>query len=80
MLLKAEGENAKHIVGGAEWSIFAHDAFSAQEFDFMLANQPFNDSDRRGKLLKDDPRRVYGTPPAGNEVSNAISVHHRQAA
>jgi type I restriction-modification system DNA methylase subunit len=65
MLLKGEGENADHIVGGAEWSIFAHDAFPAQEFDFMLANPPFNDSDRQGEPLRDDSRWVYGTLPAG---------------
>ena len=41
MLLKGEGESADHIVGGAEWSTLAHDAFSAQEFDFMLANPPY---------------------------------------
>jgi type I restriction-modification system DNA methylase subunit len=32
--------------------------------DYVLANPPFNDSDRRGEFLKDDKRRVYGTPPA----------------
>ena len=36
MLLKGEGESADHIVGGAEWSTLSHDAFPAQEFDFML--------------------------------------------
>jgi type I restriction-modification system DNA methylase subunit len=64
MLLKGEGENADHIVGGAEWSTLAHDAFPAHEFDFMLANPPLSHSDWRGELLKDSPRRVYGTPPA----------------
>jgi type I restriction enzyme M protein len=44
MLLKGEGENADHIVGGAEWSTLAHDAFPAQEFDFMLANPPYGKS------------------------------------
>ncbi|MGK2871225.1 MAG: N-6 DNA methylase [Alphaproteobacteria bacterium] len=80
MLLKGEGENADHIVGGAEWSIFAHDAFPAQEFDFMLANPPFNDCDWRNALLKDDQRWAYGMPPAGNGFSDAISAHQRQAA
>ena len=81
MLLKGEGEgeNAKHIVGGAAWSILGHDAF-AQAFDFILANPPCNDSDWRSELLRDDRRRAHGTPPAGNGFSNAISVHHRQAA
>jgi type I restriction enzyme M protein len=45
MLLK--GESAAHIVGGAEWSTLAHDAFPAQEFDFMLANPPYGKSWRR---------------------------------
>jgi type I restriction enzyme M protein len=44
MLLKGEGDNADHIVGGAEWSTLAHDAFPAQEFDFMLANPPYGKS------------------------------------
>ncbi len=30
MLLKGEGENADHIVGGAEWSTLSNDAFPAQ--------------------------------------------------
>lgn len=34
---KDEGENAYHIVGSAEWSAFAHVAFQALEFDFMMA-------------------------------------------
>jgi hypothetical protein len=29
------------------------------------ANPPFNDSDWRGELLKNDKRWVYGVPPAG---------------
>ena len=40
MLLKGEGANADNIVGGAEWSTLAHDAFPARGFDFMLANPP----------------------------------------
>jgi type I restriction enzyme M protein len=42
--------------------------------DYVLANPPFNDSDWRGDLLKDDPRWVYGTPPAGN--ANYAWVQH----
>ena len=30
MLLQGEGESADHIIGGAEWSTLAHDAFPAQ--------------------------------------------------
>ena len=44
MLIKGEGENADHIVGGAEWSTLAHDAFPGQEFDFMVANPPYGKS------------------------------------
>ena len=44
MLMKGEGENADHIVGGAEWSTLAHDAFPANEFDFMLSNPPYGKS------------------------------------
>ena len=62
MLLKGEGESADHIVGGAEWSTLAHDAFPAQSFDFMLANPPYGKSwkkDLEGMGGKDgmrDPR------------------------
>ncbi len=54
MLLKGEGESADHIVGGAEWSTLAHDAFPAQEFDFMLANPPY------GKSWKKDLETMGG--------------------
>jgi type I restriction enzyme M protein len=40
----------------------------------VLANPPFNDSDWRGQLLKDDKRWVFGTPPAGN--ANFAWVQH----
>ncbi len=54
MLIKGEGENADHIVGGAEWSTLSHDAFPAQEFDFMLANPPY------GKSWKKDLEAMGG--------------------
>jgi type I restriction enzyme M protein len=44
MLLKGEGENADHIVGGAEWSTLFHDAYPARQFDFMLSNPPYGKS------------------------------------
>lgn len=34
--------------------------------DYILANPPFNVSDWGGERLVDDPRWVYGTPPASN--------------
>ena len=44
MLLKGEGGNADHIVGGAEWSTLSHDAFPAMLFDFMMSNPPYGKS------------------------------------
>jgi type I restriction enzyme M protein len=40
----------------------------------VLANPPFNDSDWRGELLRNDKRWVFGTPPAGN--ANFAWVQH----
>ena len=62
MILKGEGANADHIVGGAEWSTLSHDAFPAQEFDFMLSNPPYGKSWKKdletmgGKDAMRDPR------------------------
>jgi len=73
MLLKGEGENAEHIVGGAEWSTLAHDAFPAQEFDFMLANPPYGKSWKKdleamgGKDAMRDPR--FKVQHRGEELS-----------
>lgn len=73
MLLKGEGESAEHIVGGAEWSTLAHDAFPAQEFDFMLANPPYGKSWKKdleamgGKDGMRDPR--FKVMHAGEELS-----------
>lgn len=46
--------------------------------DYVLANPPFNDSDWRGDLLKDDVRWQYGAPPAGNANYAWIQhfIHH----
>src|SRR5438552_16641021 len=73
MLLKGEGESADHIVGGAEWSTLAHDAFPAQEFDFMLANPPYGKSWKKdleamgGKDGMRDPR--FKVMHKGEELS-----------
>lgn len=42
--------------------------------DYVIANPPFNDSDWRGELLKDDKRWKYGIPPASN--ANYAWVQH----
>ena len=73
MLLKGEGENAESIVGGAEWSTLAHDAFPAQAFDFMLANPPYGKSWKKdleamgGKDGVRDPR--FRVQHQGEELS-----------
>jgi type I restriction enzyme M protein len=73
MILKGEGESADHIVGGAEWSTLSHDAFPAQEFDFMLANPPYGKSWKNdleamgGKDGMRDPR--FKVMHAGEELS-----------
>jgi type I restriction enzyme M protein len=53
---------------------FLRDAFPDLKADFVLANPPFNDSDWRGELLKEDKRWVYGVPPASN--ANLAWVQH----
>jgi len=54
MLLKGEGDNADHIVGGAEWSTLARDAFVSMLFDFMMSNPPY------GKSWKKDLENMGG--------------------
>lgn len=54
MLLKGEGDNAEHIIGGPEWSTLAHDAFPAMRFPFMLSNPPY------GKSWKKDLETMGG--------------------
>ena len=58
----------------AHGDTFHADAFPDLKADYVLANPPFNDSDWRGELLKDDKRWVYGTPPPGN--ANFAWVQH----
>jgi type I restriction enzyme M protein len=53
---------------------FHNDRHPDLKADYVLANPPFNDSDWRGDLLKNDKRWVYGVPPAGN--ANFAWVQH----
>jgi len=53
---------------------FHNDAHPDLKADYVLANPPFNDSDWRGDLLKDDKRWAYGVPPPGN--ANYAWVQH----
>jgi type I restriction enzyme M protein len=58
----------------AHGDTFHNDQHSDLKADYVLANPPFNDSDWRGELLKDDKRWVYGVPPSGN--ANYAWVQH----
>jgi len=53
---------------------FHNDAHPDLKADYVLANPPFNDSDWRGELLKNDKRWAYGVPPVGN--ANYAWVQH----
>ena len=53
---------------------FHNDRHPDLKADFILANPPFNVSDWRGDLLRDDKRWKYGAPPAGN--ANFAWVQH----
>ncbi|WP_438822140.1 type I restriction-modification system subunit M [Burkholderia gladioli] len=54
LLLKGEGDEAEHIVGGPDKSTLANDQFRAREFDFMISNPPY------GKSWKTDLERMGG--------------------
>jgi len=58
----------------AHGDTFHNDRHPDLKADYVLANPPFNDSDWRGELLRDDKRWVYGPPPAGN--ANFAWVQH----
>ena len=58
----------------AHGDTFHNDRHPDLKADFVLANPPFNVSDWRGELLRDDKRWQYGVPPAGN--ANFAWVQH----
>ena len=53
---------------------FHRDLHPDLKADYVLANPPFNDSDWRGELLRQDKRWEYGAPPNGN--ANFAWVQH----
>jgi type I restriction enzyme M protein len=66
-------------IRGIDAQIAHGDSFHADKHpdlkaDYVLANRPFNDSDWRGELLREDKRWVYGPPPPGN--ANFAWVQH----
>lgn len=61
-------------LGNEHADSFHRDLHPDLKADFVLANPPFNDSDWRGELLKDDKRWKYGVPPPSN--ANFAWVQH----
>ena len=53
---------------------FHNDSHKDLKADFILANPPFNDSDWKGELLREDVRWKYGVPPVRN--ANFAWVQH----
>ncbi|HRT97814.1 MAG TPA: class I SAM-dependent DNA methyltransferase [Planctomycetota bacterium] len=53
---------------------FHRDLHPDLKADYILANPPFNDSDWRGELLREDKRWKFGVPPPGN--ANFAWVQH----
>jgi type I restriction enzyme M protein len=53
---------------------FHNDKHPDLKADYILANPPFNDSDWRGDLLREDKRWKFGVPPVGN--ANFAWVQH----
>jgi len=71
MNLAIRGIESSSILWGDS---FHNDQHKDLKADFILANPPFNDSDWRGQLLRDDVRWKFGTPPEGN--ANFAWVQH----
>lgn len=53
---------------------FLNDSHKDLKADFIIANPPFNDSDWKGEMLREDIRWKFGVPPAGN--ANFAWVQH----
>jgi type I restriction enzyme M protein len=53
---------------------FMNDRHPDLKADYVLANPPFNDSDWRGEMLREDRRWQYGAPSASN--ANYAWVQH----
>lgn len=61
-------------IGTHHADTFSQDLHKDLKADFILANPPFNISDWKGELLREDVRWRYGIPPVGN--ANFAWVQH----
>lgn len=59
----------------AHGDTFHNDGHPDLKADYVLANPPFNDSDWRGDLLKDDKRWQFGPPPPPGNANFAWVQH-----
>jgi len=67
------------IEANIQWGdSFLDDKHKDLKADFILANPPFNVSDWKGELLREDLRWKYGIPPVGNANFAWIQhfIHH----
>ena len=63
MNLAIRGIESKEVRWNNEGS-FLNDLHKDLRADYLLANPPFNDSDWKGEMLREDIRWKYGVPPA----------------
>ena len=61
-------------LGSSNADTFHDDKHPTLRADYILANPPFNISDYGQPKLLNDPRWIYGTPPAGN--ANYAWIQH----
>jgi type I restriction enzyme M protein len=73
MNLAIRGIESKEVRWNNEGS-FLNDLHKDLRADYLLANPPFNDSDWKGEMLREDIRWKYGIPPVGN--ANFAWVQH----
>jgi type I restriction enzyme M protein len=73
MNLAIRGIEAKEVRWNNEGS-FLNDLHKDLRADYLLANPPFNDSDWKGEMLREDIRWKFGVPPVGN--ANFAWVQH----
>ena len=73
MNLAIRGIDSKFVLWNNEGS-FQNDLHKDLKSDFLLANPPFNDSDWKGEMLREDIRWKYGVPPINN--ANFAWVQH----
>jgi type I restriction enzyme M protein len=73
MNLAIRGIDSSQVKWNNEGS-FLNDSHKDLKADYVIANPPFNDSDWSGKLLINDGRWKYGTPPSGN--ANYAWIQH----